>query len=146
MKIIYTKTNPEVVKQNRNFYKNHVRKAFVMWCAYEGFFDGVLSEAEIAQAKKGVLPKDLNIHHKIPLSGSDDPIVNEFANLAVLHKRTHEFINKAYFNPQLEPLKDAPYGASISMDVPDYPPVDGEGIKQQRKVARYFLLKRIMEM
>lgn len=113
-----------------------------MWCAYEGYFDGVLTPQEIAQAKKGVLPKDLNIHHKIPLSGSDNPIVNEFANLAVLHKRTHEFINKAYFTPQLTPIRDAPFGTSIEIDVPDYHFVDREGIKQQREVARYFFEKK----
>lgn len=145
MKIIYKKVTPETVKQSRNFYKNHVRKAFIMWCAYEGYFDGVLTPAEVAQAKRGILPKDLNIHHKRPLSGSDDESVNDFTNLAVLHKRTHEFINKAYFTPQLTPLRDYPYGTEIEIDVPDYHFVDAEGIKQQRAAARYFLIKRFFE-
>lgn len=136
---------PEVTKQNRNFYKNHVRKAFIMWCAYEGFFDGVLTLAEIEQAKKGILPKDLNIHHKRPISGGDDESVNDFTNLTVLHKRTHEFINKAYFVPQLTPLKDFPYGTEIEIEVPDYNFVDAEGIRQQREVARYFFLKKFFE-
>lgn len=144
MQIVYKKVNPEVVKQNRNFYKNHVRRAFIMWCAYEGYFDGILTPAEIAQAKKGTLPKDLNIHHKVPLSGCDEPPVNEFTNLVVLHKRTHEFINKAYFTPQLAPIRDAPYGTEITINVPDYHFVDREGIRLQREAARRIFYSRIL--
>ena len=101
MKITYTKIPADICRQNRNFYKNHVRKAFVMWCAYEGYFDGVFTKSEIKKAKKGELPKDCNIHHKVPLSGTyDSEFVNSFENLVVIHKKTHERINRDRFQPQ----------------------------------------------
>lgn len=137
MKITYTKVSPETCKRNRTFYKNHVRKAFVMWCAYEGCFDGVFTPTEIKKAQKGVLPDDCNIHHKIPLSGSgDNDIVNGFANLTVLHKKTHERLNKHVFAPQLAPITLAPFGTSIEIDVPAFGYVDHEGILQERAMAK----------
>lgn len=136
MKVKYTKVTPDLVRQNRNFYKNRVKKAFVMWCAYEGLFDGVLTKIEIEQAKKGCLPKDLNIHHKIPLSGSDELFVNDFSNLTVLHKNTHEFINKYVFAPQLRQIMNAPFGTEITIDVPEYDYVDINGIKKERSLQK----------
>lgn len=144
VKVIYTKVEPEVCKKNRTFYKNRVKKAFVMYCAYEGFFDGVLSKSEIEKAKKGQLPKDLNIHHKIPLSGTyDDEYVNSFANLVVLHKTTHERINREVFQPQLNPIIKAPFGTQIEIDVPEYGYVDSNGILGER--AKGFFLKKKRE-
>lgn len=132
MRVKYTKILPDIVRQNRNFYKNHVKKAFVMYCAYEGLFNNVLTPNEIEQAKRGVLPKDLNIHHKIPLSGSTDLFINDFSNLAVIHKNTHEFINKYVFGPQLRQLYNKPYGTEIEIEVPNYDMVDIDGIKKER--------------
>lgn len=131
MKVKYTKIPPDAVRTNRNFYKNHVKKAFVAWCAYEGLFDGVLSKNEIELAKKGCLPKYLNVHHKVPLSGSMDLFVNDFSNLSILHKNTHEFINKYVFAPQLRQISNAPFGTEIEIDVPNYDYVDREGIKKE---------------
>lgn len=133
MKIKYTKVTPDVVKVNRNFYKNHVKKAFVAWCAYEGYFDGVLTDNEIERAKKGCLPEDLNVHHKVPLSGTHELFVNDFTNLTVIHKRTHEFINRYVFAPQIRPLLNEPYGTEIEIEVPDYDYVDVEGITKERR-------------
>lgn len=133
VRMIYTKVEPEVCKKNRTFYKNHVRKAFVMFCAYEGYFDGVLSKSEIEKAKKGQLPKDLNIHHKMPLSGTyDGDFVNSFDNLVVIHKKTHERINKDIFQPQLNPIMTAPFGTQISIEAPAYGYVDAMGIRLER--------------
>lgn len=132
MRIKYTKIEPDLVRQNRNFYKNHVKRAFVMFCAYEGYFNGVLTPNEIEKAKKGCLPKDLNVHHKVPLSGSTDLFVNDFTNLTVIHKNTHEFINKYVFAPQLRHLLKEPYGTTIEIEVPDYDYVDVDGIKKER--------------
>ena len=136
MKITYTKVTPDIVKTNRNFYKNHVKKAFIMWCAYEGYFDGVLTKNEIKKAKKGVLPEDLNVHHKIPLSGSNELFINDFTNLTVLHKRTHKMINKYIFSPQLRPLLDKPWGTEIVIETPNYDYVDAEGILKERAIDR----------
>lgn len=136
MKIKYTKIEPNLVRQNRNFYKNHVKRAFVAWCAYEGYFNGILTRNEIEQAKKGCLPKDLNVHHKVPLSGSDELFVNDFENLTVIHRRTHEFINKYVFAPQLRQIQKLPYGSTIELDVPEYDYVDIDGIKKERMIEK----------
>lgn len=142
MKTTYTKVQPSIVKQNRNFYKNHVKRAFVMWCAYEGLFDECLTKAEIKKAKKGVLPEDLNIHHKIPLSGSMDLFVNDFSNLSVIHKTTHKFINRHIYAPQLRVLEKQPFGTEIEIDIPNYGYVDVEGIKSQRIISKASMMGR----
>jgi hypothetical protein len=131
MKAMYTKIEPERVKENRSFYKSHVRTAFIAWCAYKGYLDGVLTKVEVERAKKGHLPKDLNIHHKMPLSGKDEG-VNEFGNLTIIHKDTHEYINKNVFSPQLKPHLNDPYGTTFEIDIPDYDFVDVKGIKKER--------------
>lgn len=132
MKVTYTKISPDRVKENRTFYKNRVRTAFICWCAYEGFFDGVLTEQEIRKAKRGQLPKDLNIHHRMPLSGKDEG-ANEFNNLTVIHKETHEYINRYVFSPQLKPYINEPYGTEFEIDIPEYDFVDVNGIKHERQ-------------
>ena len=132
--VVYTKMTPAVCKYNRAFFKNRVKKNFVKWCAYEGWFDGVLSNAEIKLAKKkGHLPEDLDVHHMIPLSGAEDPIVNSFANLCVLHKETHKQINKDIFQPQLKGIDKEPYGTQRVINIPVYDPVDCKGILMERK-------------
>ncbi len=133
MKVIYTKVSADTCRKNRNFYKNHVRRAFIAWLAYEGFFNGLFTKKEIKEAKKGKLPPDCNIHHKIPLSGTeDDKFVNSFANLVVIHKRTHERINKEIFQPQLSPIIKAPVGTQIEIDIPEFGYVDRRGIAEER--------------
>ena len=138
VRMLYTKVEPDVCKKNRTFYKNHVRKAFIMWLAYEGHFDGVLTKSEIKKAKKGQLPKDLNIHHKMPLSGTyDSDFVNSFENLVVVHKSTHERINRDIFQPQLNSMMTAPFGTQISIEVPAYGYVDAMGIRYERAKALF---------
>lgn len=133
MRVVYTKVEAEICKRNRQYYKNHVRKAFVMWLAYKGFFDGLFTKNEIRLAKKGQLPKDCNIHHKMPLSGTyDNEFVNSFANLTVIHKNTHIRINREIFQPQLNPIMKAPYGTQIEIDIPEYGYVDRRGIMEER--------------
>ena len=81
---------------------------------------------------KGHLPKDLNIHHKMPLSGMDEG-VNEFNNLTIIHKETHEYINRYVFSPQLKPYINEPYGTEFEIDIPEYDFVDVNGIKHERQ-------------
>ena len=146
MKILYIKVESEVCKRNRQFYKNHVRKAFIAWLAYEGYFDGVFSKQEIKKAKRGQLPADCNIHHKTPLSGSNDgEYVNSFDNLVVLHKTTHEKINREVFQPQLNPIIKAPTGTQIEIDVPEFGYVDRDGILKARSVAMQMFRKNKRE-
>lgn len=142
MRIKYTKIEPDLVRQNRNFFKNHIKKAFIAWCAYEGYFDGILTKTEIDRAKKGSLPTYLNVHHKIPLSGSNDLFVNDFSNLSIIHKDTHEFINKYIYAPQLRHLSDKPYGSEIQIDVPNYEYVDRDGIRKEKTLEIDTFYKR----
>lgn len=142
MKIIYTKVRAEVCKKNRTFYKNHVRRAFIMWCAYEHLFDGVFTRAEIERAKRGHLPDDCNIHHKVPLSGAEGDFIHDFENMVVLHKNTHERLNKEVFSPQLRPIMNAPFGSQIEIEVPDFDFVDDEGIKKERQKYRSLIKYR----
>ena len=142
MRVKYTKLKPDMVRQNRNFYKNHVKKAFVAWCAYEGYLNGILTPNEIEKAKRGSLPKDLNVHHKVPLSGSMDMFVNDFSNLTIIHKNTHEFINKYVFAPQLRQLYNEPFGTEIEIEIPNYDFVDREGIKKERMIAKDIFYRR----
>lgn len=142
MKITYTKVKPAVCKTNREFYKNHIRRAFVMFCAYEGLFADCFTKAEIEQAKRGILPNDCNVHHRIPLSGCDDESVHSFENLTVIHVKTHERINREIFAPQLRPLLKQPYGTSIEIEVPAFDYVDSDGIRKEREIKRLMFLKR----
>ena len=136
VKLTYTKVSPDICRTNRTFYKNHVRRAFIMWCAYEGYFDGAFSKSEIKKAKRGTLPEDCNIHHRLPLSGGTGDFINDFDNLTVIHKATHEWINKEVFSPQLRAITNAPFGTQIDIDVPDFGYVDVEGIKKERRLKQ----------
>ena len=140
MKMVYVKVLPQTVKENRRFYHDRVKTAFVKWCAYEGLFDGVFTKTEIEHAKKrGSLPQDCNIHHIMPLSGNPYSNVNDFSNLVVLHKNTHKHINKTVFQPQLHGMEKEPYGATRVIDIPTYNFVDREGIAKERGAVKKFL-------
>ena len=111
-RVVYTKMPPAKVKENRSFFKHHVKR-------------------DMKTAKtKGYLPEYLDIHHMLPLSGADDPLVNNFSNLCVLHKEVHKQINKEIFQPQLQGMYNKPYGYQQVIDIPLFPPVDVEGIKK----------------
>jgi hypothetical protein len=134
IKMVYVKVEPQTVKENRKFYHDCVKHAFVKWCAYQGYFEGVFTRQEIEHAKKnGTLPQDCNIHHIMPLSGNPYSNVNDFTNLVVLHKSTHKRINKEVFQPQLQGMDKEPYGAMRVLDIPTYNYVDREGILEERK-------------
>ena len=140
MKVVYEKMLPSVVKENRKFYKDHVKVAFVKWCAYKGYFDGVFTEQEIDLAqRKGHLPKDCDIHHILPLSGCNYTNANDFTNIAVLHKSTHRHINKTVFQPQLKDIEKAPYGTLKVIDIPYYRFVDRAGIVAERNKLKNML-------
>ena len=133
MQVIYTKVTPDIVKEHRKFFRKHVKRAFVRWLAYNHYLDGICTPAELKAAKKGHLAEDLDIHHKVPLSATADPDVNAFNNLCVLHKETHKYINKTYFQPQLKDIMTAPYGTTQVIDIPAFPYVDTENILRERK-------------
>lgn len=108
------------VEEYRKFYQNHVKKAFVQWCAYKGLLDDDFTEEQIERAKKGKLPKEYNIHHITPLSGAgkDNQEINSFQNLCIISKKLHEYINKYYFDPQIKQKRETliiPYLPQIAV-------------------------------
>ncbi len=145
-KVIFTKVAPEVSKAHRNFYTHHVKKAFIKYLAYSGWFDGVLEEAEIDKAKQGVLPPDLDVHHIFPLSGSESQEVHSFTNMTVLHKSTHLAINRQIFRPQLQDLDQMAIGEQREIVIPVFKPVDAGRIialRSQNTKKPWQLLKHI---
>lgn len=141
-KINFTKVSPSVSKASRRFFDNHVRRAFVQYVAYVGLFDGVLTEQEIEDAKDGILPPDLDIHHIVPLSGSMSTDVNAFTNLTILHKSTHIHINRKIFEPQLKDLTD---GESREIYIPQFKIVDAGriiAIREGKLKGRWVPIKR----
>lgn len=130
--VVFTKVSQEVRKHHRRFFERHVRRMFIKYLAYTNQFDGVLNDREIEEAKLGHLPADLDVHHIFPISGSASEDINSFGNLSVLHKTTHVRINREIFAPQLKDLDRLPEGASIFIRLPQFPPVDADGILKAR--------------
>ena len=96
----------------------------MQYLAYTGWFDGVLSNDEVEQAKKGYLPSYLDVHHIFPLAGASSEDVNSFTNLTVLHKTTHKAINHKVFEPQLRDIVNMQSGATKEIWIPVFKPVD----------------------
>ena len=137
-KVVYTKISPEKSKRQRQFYDRRVKKAFIKYLAYSGWFDGVLEDKEIEEAKKGYLPPDLDVHHIFPLSGSESMEVHSFTNMSVIHKSTHLAINRQIFYPQLKDVSSMQEGETREIIIPIFKPVDAGRIIaiRQRQTAR----------
>ena len=132
-KVSFTKVSPEVSAAHRRFFGRKVRKAFIQYLAYTNCFDGVLSEKEIIEAKKGYLTEDLDVHHILPLAGTNSDDVNSFTNLAVIHKSTHHNINRNVFEPQLRDVSSMAVGEQREIYIPIFEQVDAERIIAIRK-------------
>ena len=130
--VIFTKVSREIRKHHRRFFERHVRKMFIKYLAYTNQFEGVLSQREIEEAKTGRLPPDLDVHHIFPISGIESEDVNSFLNLTVLHKTTHVRINREIFAPQLKEIDRLPEGTRLVIRLPQFAPVDAEGILAAR--------------
>lgn len=145
-KVIFTKIPPEVCKAQRRFYDCHVKKAFIKYLAYTGWFDGVLMDTEVDCAKQGYLPPDLDIHHIFPLSGSESAEVHSFTNLTVLHKSTHLAINRQIFYPQLKDVGEMAVGEQREIIIPVFKPVDAGRIialRARQTRAPWQMLKKV---
>lgn len=130
----YYKVTPEYVKETRRFFKDRVKKAFVKFLAYEGYFDDIFNKKELRDAKTGRLPDYLDIHHILPLSGGGD---NSFDNLVVIDKAAHKEMNRTYFQPQLSPHIKDPYGTVFEIDLPVFDTyVDKANIIYNQKLRR----------
>lgn len=101
VEIEYTK-NTRKGKENRAFFKNRVKKAFLHWLYYKG----VLPWKE--------LPSFLDVHHKHPIGGGG---TNDFSNLVIITKRQHNLINRTVIDPQLEGIRE---GETRNIRVPDW--------------------------
>ncbi len=133
--VVFTKVSPEIRKHHRRFFERHVRRMFIKYLAYTNQLDGVLTDREVEEAKLGHLPADLDVHHIFPIAGSSSEDVNSFTNLSVIHKTTHVRINREIFAPQLKVIDRLPEGASILIRLPQFAPVDAEGIVKARDAA-----------
>ena len=81
-------------------------------------------EEAVEEAKKGYLPKDLDVHHIFPLSGSESMDVHSFTNMSVIHKSTHLAINRQIFYPQLKDVSSMQEGETREIIIPIFKPVD----------------------
>lgn len=145
-KVLYTKISPEKSKRHRQFYDRRVKKAFIQYLAYSGWFDGVLEEKEIEEAKKGYLPLDLDVHHIFPLSGSESMEVHSFTNMSVIHKSTHLAINRQIFYPQLKDVSNMQEGETREILIPIFKPVDAGriiAIRNRQTKRPWQMLKNI---
>ena len=88
--ITYTK-NSTKQKEERAFFKNRVKKAFLHWLYYKGLIPWK------------ELPSFLDIHHKHPLGGGGS---NEFTNLVIMVRRDHEKMNREIIEPQLRGIRE----------------------------------------
>lgn len=132
--INYYKVTPGYVKNTRKFFRDRVKKSFVKYLAYEGYFNDIFNKKELKDAKVGKLPNYLDIHHIIPISGGG---TNSFDNLVVLDKVVHKYINKEYFQPQLSKHINDPYGSVLRVIIPVFDSyTDTENIKLCQKIRR----------
>lgn len=106
-RITYTK-NSAKQKEERVFFKNRVKKAFLQWLYYKG----VLPWKE--------LPSFLDVHHKHPLGGGGD---NNFSNLVIMVRRDHEKMNREIIEPQLRGIQE---GETREIEVPWWQSERGE--------------------
>ena len=107
--ITYTK-NSTKQKEERAFFKNRVKKAFLHWLYYKGLIPWK------------ELPSFLDIHHKHPLGGGGN---NEFTNLVIMVRRDHEKMNREIIEPQLRGIRE---GETREITVPWWNSEKGEFI------------------
>lgn len=103
--INYTK-NSTKQKEERAFFKNRVKKAFLHWLYYKGLIPWK------------ELPSFLDVHHKHPLGGGGS---NEFTNLVIMVRRDHEKMNREIIEPQLRGIQE---GETREITVPWWPSAD----------------------
>lgn len=103
--ITYTK-NSTKQKEERAFFKNRVKKAFLHWLYYKGLIPWK------------ELPSFLDVHHKHPLGGGGS---NEFTNLVIMVRRDHEKMNREIIEPQLRGIQE---GETREITVPWWPSAD----------------------
>ncbi len=115
--VIYTKRNREEFKQMRNKFNNSVRKNFLQDLVSDEkkikpLINSGLTEMDIKNLKKGLVPDGYQVHHKLPL---DDGGTNDFKNLILIKNDPY---HKVLTNSQKELTKGLNVGESINIKWP----------------------------
>jgi hypothetical protein len=118
--VIYTKRNREEFKQLRNKFNSSERKNFLQDLASDEkkikqLLDAGLTELDIKNSKRGLVPDGYQVHHKLPL---DDGGTNDFSNLILIKNDPY---HKVLTNSQKTTTTGMKVGesAQIKWPVPD---------------------------
>ncbi|EFR96331.1 Bacillus transposase protein [Listeria ivanovii subsp. londoniensis] len=115
--IIYTKRSSSEAKILRKKFDSSVRKTYLKnivmdESAIKEFKAAGLSEKQIQDMKKGIQPKEYQVHHKLPL---DDSGTNDYSNLMLI--KTDPY-HKVITNTQIEFSKKMSPGESVKVKFP----------------------------
>ena len=92
-----------------------LRKAKLKMLAYKGAFDGLISQREIAEAKKGLCPKGFEVHHIIPLNCKNTE--STIPNMVVIEESAHTWLHNNIYTPALMKCKP---GQMCIINLPDF--------------------------
>ncbi|MFS0824756.1 pre-toxin TG domain-containing protein [Bacillus sp. 1P02SD] len=115
--VTYIKRDREEFKQLRNKFNSSVRKNFLQEIVSDEkklkqLINAGLTEIDINNLKKGLVPDGYQVHHKLPL---DDGGTNDFKNLILIKNDPY---HKALTNSQKELTKGLKVGDSIQINWP----------------------------
>ncbi|MBR1945976.1 MAG: HNH endonuclease [Alphaproteobacteria bacterium] len=116
LKEVEFKTPPKGEREAmREQFKKEVRPAFLKYVA-EHFVDELhamgISDAGIANMRKGIGVNGYNVHHKLPIHGGG---TNDFKNLIIMPIRPHDELHHEVIDPQ---LKNQNLSAGIKIKLP----------------------------
>ncbi len=120
--IKYTKRDRQTYRELRRKFDSSVRAQFAKSLATDVELVALLrkaglSETEIAILKKGKIPDDYHVHHKLPLDDGGD---NAFSNLVLIRKSPHHKVLTNMANEMANGLKP---GQALTVTYPIVPGV-----------------------
>ena len=106
--------DPGISKTRRSDTDNIIlRKAKIKMLAYKGKFDG-FKQWEIKEAKEGLCPRGIEVHHIIPLNCKNTRI--DLDNMVVIDKKSHNWLHNNIYTPSLSKCQ---VGQSCFIWLPD---------------------------
>ena len=85
-------------------YENGKPIRVVQQMAEAGYFDGLMSNNAVRNAKKkGCLPEGIQVHHIVPLKLGGS---NDIENLCLVDAETHMLMHRLIYQPVLDRLKE----------------------------------------
>lgn len=118
MAIIFIKQPVEKTHDlRREFRHEKIGKKFLRHLLVKGLLKPLRGRINPYKVRAGKLPKGFDIHHILPLSGGGN---NDLANLCLIERSFHKFLNRRCFDPALRNIKE---GDCVEIDIPDLPPV-----------------------